>query len=224
MAHDLPSKSPSNPLTGLRLLLISMSMMACAPGLTLAHGSVTPDADLCIIQIGYFKAHFKVYLPETHQHEDFCEDLPGIGNSVFVMEYEHDGLANAPIDFRIIRNVTGQGRFTNLGHVEELGDLEKITVLYHPAAIQPDVFAVGHVFDVPGEFVGIVSVVRPDGEGRYTAVFPFEAGHTGYGYWPWVIAGLLLLQLNYLWMSGRITRFRQRLEAPATQAPGVHDG
>ena len=204
--------------------LMAASIVRGAPVATYAHGSVTPDADLCIIKIGYFKAHFKIYLPETHQHEDFCEDLPGIGNSIFVMEYEHDGLAKTPIDFRIVRNVTGQGRFTNLGHLEELGDLEEITVLHQPASIQPDVFMVGHEFEAPGEFVGIVSVVRPDGEGHYTAVFPFEAGYTGLGYWPWVIAGLLLLQINYLWMSGRLARFRQRLGTPAAEATGARDG
>jgi hypothetical protein len=206
------------------MLLLAVLIAACAPSTGLAHGSVTPDADLCIIQIGYFKAHFKVYLPESHQHEDFCEDLPGIGNSIFVMEYEHDGLAKTPIDFRIIKNITGQGRFTNLAHIEEIGDLEKVSVLHHPAAIQPDVFTIAHDFKEPGEFVGIVSVVRPDGGGHYTAVFPFEAGYTGLGYWPWVIAGLLLLQINYLWMSGRLTRFRQDETKLATQEPGAHDG
>lgn len=183
------------------------------------HGSVTPDADLCIIQIGYLKAHFKVYLPETHQHEDFCEDLPGIGDSIFVMEYEHDGLAKAPIDFRVIENVTGQGRFTNLSHIQDIGDLGKITVFHHAAAIQPDVFTVGHRFEEPGEFVGIVSVERPDGDGFYTAVFPFEAGYTGLGYWPWVIGGLLLLQLNFLWMGGYLDRFRRRKPSETARVP-----
>lgn len=211
-------------LRPLATLLIAVSTMAWVPQLALAHGSVTPDADLCIIQIGYFKAHFKVYLPESHQHEDFCEDLPGIGNSIFVMEYEHDGLAKTPIDFRIIKNITGQGRFTNLAHVEEIGDLEKITVLHHPAVIQPDVFTISHDFEEPGEFVGIVSVVRPDGDGHYTAVFPFEAGYTGLGYWPWVIAGLLLLQINYLWMSGHLSRFRQGETKLAAQESGAGDG
>jgi len=171
-----------------------------------AHGSVTPDADLCIIRIGFFRAHFKVYLPESHGHEDFCEDLPDIGNSIFVMEYEHDGLAEVPIDFRIIRNVTGEGRFTNLDHVMQLGDLADITVFHEPAAIQRDVFTAAHAFDAPGEYVGIVTVDRPDGNGVYMAVFPFEAGFTGPGYWPWIIAALILLQINYLWMSGRFTR------------------
>jgi len=191
-----------------RWLLAALAAIACicTPRPGEAHGSVTPDADLCIIRIGFFKAHFKVYLPTSHGHKDFCEDLPGIGNSIFVMEYEHDGLGAVPIDFRIIRNVTGKGRFTNFDHVTQLGELDDVTVFHHPAAIQQDVFTAAHSFDAPGEFVGIVTVDRPDGDGVYTAIFPFEAGFTGPGYWPWIIAALILLQINYLWMSGRLAR------------------
>jgi len=173
-----------------------------------AHGSVTPDADICIIQIGYFKAHFKIFLPQKRQHEEFCEDLPDIGDSVFVMEYEHDGLGEAQIDFRIIENLTGQGRFTNLQHIGQIEDLNAITVYHHPFAVQPDVFTIAHNFDEPGEFVGIVTVRPADSEVNYTAVFPFEAGYTGLGYWPWIIGVLILLQLNYLWMSGRLDMLR----------------
>jgi hypothetical protein len=193
-----------------RLLFASAAtLIAIMPMPTHAHGSVTPDADLCIIRIGFFRAHFKVYLPETRGHEDFCEDLPDTGTSIFVMEYEHDGLAKVPVDFRIIENVTGQGRFTNLAHVETIGNLEPVTAFHHPPAVQPDVFTIAHDFERPGEYVGIVTVPRTDGAGHYTAVFPFETGYTGMGLWPWIVAGLLLLQLNYLWMSGRI-RFGRR--------------
>jgi hypothetical protein len=192
------------------------SIMTFMPLPASAHGSVTPDADLCLIRIGFFRAHFKVYLPETRGHDDFCEDLPDIGSSIFVMEYEHDGLAEVPVDFRIIENVTGQGRFTNLAHVETIGNLDPITVFHHPAAIQPDVFTVAHDFDRGGEYVGIVTVARTDGAGDYTAVFPFEAGYTGLGYWPWIVGGLLVLQLNYLWMSGHIRVGRR----PAEQKHG----
>lgn len=191
-----------------RWLLATLATIVCfcVARPVAAHGSVTPDADLCIIRIGFFKAHFKVYLPESHGHKDFCEDLPDIGNSIFVMEYEHDGLAEIPIDFRIIKNVTGQGRFTNLDHVTQLGDLTDVTVFHHPAAVQPDVFTAAHTFDAPGEFVGIVTVDRPGRDGVYTAIFPFEAGFTGPGYWPWIIAALILSQISYLWMSGRLAR------------------
>ena len=126
------------------------------------------------------------------------------------MEYEHDGLASVPIDFRIIRNVTGQGRFTNQDHVAEIQDLDSVTVFHHPPAIQPDVFMVRHEFATPGEFVGIVTVERADGTNDYVAVFPFEAGYTGLGYWPWIVVGLIALQLNYLWMSGWFSRKPKR--------------
>ena len=175
----------------------------------LAHGSVTPDEDLCIIRIGYLKAHFKIYLPQSHGHRDFCEDLPARGDAIFVMEYEHDELATIPIDFRIIRNVTGHGRFTNEDHIAAIGDLEGVTVFHHPAAVQQDVFLVKHQFAESGEFVGIVTAERPDGNGDYVAVFPFEAGYAGLGYWPWIVGGLVLLQLNYLWMSGFFSRRRR---------------
>ena len=188
-----------------------------------AHGSVTPDDDLCIIRIGFFKAHFKVYLPESHRHRDFCEDLPAIGDSVFVMEYDHDGLASVPIDFRIIRNVTGQGRFTNQDHVAKLEDLDSVTVFHHPSAIQPDVFMARHEFTEAGEFVGIVTVERADGGGDYVAVFPFETGYTGLGYWPWIVAGLIVLQLNYLWMSGWFSRRFRRGGAGVEELPGNPD-
>ena len=193
----------------MRLARFVPALVACLAPLEAplqAHGSVTPDDDLCIIRIGFFQAHFKVYLPESHGHRDFCEDLPGTGSTVFVMEYDHDGLAEVPIEFRIIRNVTGQGRFTNQDHVAAIPDIDTVTVFHHAAEIQPDVFTVAHHFDEAGEFVGIVRVERAAGEEAYTAVFPFEAGYTGLGYWPWIIAGLVLLQLNYLWMSGRFRR------------------
>ena len=115
-----------------------------------AHGSVTPDEDRCIIRIGYFEAHFKVYLPESHQHRDFCEDLPAIGDSIFVMEYEHDGLASVPIDFRIIRNVTGQGRFTNADHVAAIGNLDDVTQFDSSAGRDPLEFALGGGQVIPG--------------------------------------------------------------------------
>jgi hypothetical protein len=179
------------------------------PQSALAHGSVTPDEDLCIIRIGYYRAHFKIYLPRTREHTEYCEDLPESGETVFVMEYEHSGLADVPIDFRVIRNVTGKGVFTLLEDVERINDIDSVTVLHHQAAIQPDVFTVLHNFEEDGEYVGVVTVVNPDNQKEYTAVFPFEVGYAGAGWWPWFVAIAVLIQLNYLWMSGWFSRFRR---------------
>jgi len=189
--------------------LASAALLSCLlPSSAAAHGSVTPEDDLCIIRIGYYRAHFKIYLPRTEQHQEYCEDIPSSGETVFVMEYEHSGLGEVPIDFRVIRNVTGQGVFTNVEDVARIGDLDAVTVLHHPPAIQTDVFTIMHDFKAEGEFVGIVTVQQPETGKVYTAVFPFEVGFTGLGWWPWFLAIAVILQLNYLWMGGWFSRWR----------------
>ncbi|NNF50867.1 MAG: FixH family protein [Gammaproteobacteria bacterium] len=186
-----------------------------------AHGSVTPEEDLCLIRIGYYSAHFKVYLPGKHGHKQFCEDLPATGESIFVMEYEHSGLGNVPIDFRIIRNITGQGRFTQLRHVNAIADLDAHTVYRLPPTIQPDVFTAMYTFDERGNFVGIVTVKEPVTGQALTAVFPFAVGFTGFGYWPLLVLAIVLLQLNYLWMSGWFQARSWRAFAPKRLMPAV---
>lgn len=187
-----------------------------APLLAVGHGSVTNEDDLCAIDIGYLRAHFKIYLARDYEHEDFCEDLPAAGESTFVMEYIHSGLGDLPLDFRIIRNETGMGRFTQLQHVTELPDLAAVTEFYLPAASHPDVFTVMHRFTEPGEYVGIVTVNDGRSDKVYRAVFPFEVGFAGFGYWPWIAAILIVLQLQYLHMSGRLSFGRRRIgNAPA---------
>jgi hypothetical protein len=182
---------------------------ALIPPSAVAHGSVTPEDDICIIRIGFYKAHFKMYLPRSKGHEEYCEDIPGTGETVFVMEYEHSGLGDVPVDFRIIRNVTGQGIFTALEDVEQIENLDAVTVVHHQAAVQPDVFTIMYDFDEQGEFVGIVTVQSPENGKVYTAVFPFEVGFAGFGWWPWFALIVIALQINYFIMSGRFARWRR---------------
>lgn len=185
------------------ILTLSVSL----PQSVIAHGGVVQEDDICVIKVNYLRAHFKVYQPRVSGHEQFCEDLPAASESVFVMEYLHDALTNMQIDFRIVRNVTGKGRFARLEDVQQIADLDGATVFYQPAIIEPDVFTVVHEFDGEGDFIGVVSATQPDTEKVYAAVFPFEVGFTGIGYWPFFVAALIVLQIQYLLMSGRFKRW-----------------
>jgi hypothetical protein len=169
-----------------------------------AHGGVVQEDDLCVIKVNYLRAHFKIYQPRVSGHKQFCEDLPAASESVFVMEYQHDALKNMPIDFRIIRDVTGKGRFARMEDIAQIDNLDGVTVFYQEGVVEPDVFTVLHEFSEEGEFIGIVSATQPDTSKVYAAVFPFEVGFTGIGYWPFFVAVLVLLQLQYLVMSGRL--------------------
>ncbi len=178
-------------------------LAAWLPVLAAAHGGVVAENDLCVINIGYLKAHFKIYVPTASGHREYCEDIPVRGESVFVMEYLHDGLNSAPVGFRIIRNTTGKGSFARLADVEALPDLDAVTLRYEAPVTVPDVYTLLHEFDADGEFIGIVTAGGAEPGRTYTAVFPFSVGTGNVGAWPWLLVALLLLQLNYVfWRRG----------------------
>lgn len=192
------------------LLLISLAGWAIAPNNAFAHGSITADGDLCVIQIGFYRAHFKIFQPDTSDAEEFCEDIPDFGESIFVMEYLHQGLGNVPIDFRIIENVTGLGLFAGLQDVEEIEDIEAATVFYQSPTIETDVFTVIHSFEESGDFLGIVTAKHPETDQIYTAVFPFQVGYTRFGFLPLFIMLGVLTQLAYWTSTGGFSKWREK--------------
>ena len=186
--------------------LLACSAFSATSNNAAAHGGVVEEDDLCIIKVGYYRAHFKVYLPEKTGLRQYCEDLPYAAPTTFIMEYEHEGLSDATIDFRIVENVTGHGRFTQLEHIEAIEDLDAITVFHRPDDRQRDIFTVMHRFERRGDFVGIVTISPPDSDTVYTAVFPFAVGFTGLGWWPLIVLLVVVAQVNYWWMSGRFRK------------------
>jgi len=172
-----------------------------------SHGGVVEEDDLCVIKVNFLRAHFKIYQPAAAGHKQYCEDLPVASESVFVMEYQHDSLSEMSIDFRIIRDITGKGRFARMEDIELISDIESATVYYQPPIVEPDIYTVNYEFLEDGEFIGIVSATHQETGKVYAAVFPFEVGFTGLGYWPFFIGLLVLIQIQYLIMSGRLKRW-----------------
>jgi hypothetical protein len=112
------------------------------------------------------------------------------------------------VDFRIIRDVTGKGRFARWEDVAAIDDLDSVTVFYQPPLIEPDVFTVLYDFSEEGDFIGVVTAAPANSKRQHIAVFPFEVGYTGYGYWPLIMVTLAVLALSYLLSSGRLARWR----------------
>ena len=106
-----------------------------------------------------------------------------------------------------VANFTNMGRFTNWDDVSAIADLGEVTVLHAAPKRHRDLFTILYKFEGPGEYVGIVQV-GPDADGRiHRAVFPFAVGYTNYGYWPFVLLALLVMQLYYLWSGGWFGRW-----------------
>ena len=188
-------------------LIIWLSVFAQG---SVAHGNVVDDNDICQLEVGFLKAHFKIYLPRTHKRQEFCEDLPAAAESLFVMEYEHELLSTMLIDFRIIRDVTGLKSFVREEHILAIEDIEAATVFYKSAVVERDVLSIVHQFDEANWYVGIVKAYR--GDDTYTAVFPFEVGFTGIGYWPFFAIAIIFL-LSLVWYEKRYRHRRLYLDA-----------
>jgi len=186
-------------------------LLTCPAALSLAGGGLVLEGDVCIIRIDFYSAHFTAYQPGTSGNEQFCQDLPNAGVTIFVLDYLHQSLKEVPVEFRIIRDVTGQGRFVKLKHVEELEDIEQHTVFYQAPVIRADAsLKIEHDFREKGAYLGIVSAGHPSNNTTYTAVFPFEVGASNRGY----ILPMLLLLIGAAYILVR--RHRRRVSmAPA---------
>ena len=190
--------------------------MALVPVTSLvAGGGLVLEDDVCIIRIDFYSAHFTAYQPNTSANTQFCRDLPDTGETIFVLDYLHQSLKEVPVSFRIMRDVTGLGRFVKLKHVEAIEDIEQHTVFYQPPVIRPDAsFKIEHDFIDEGAYIGIVTAGHPSKDTIYTAVFPFEVGGSQFAY---KIPLFLLLAGAAYFLVRRFTRSRQAV--PDKAAP-----
>lgn len=190
-------------------------MVACLISWTIeagAHGGVVFEEDVCVIKIGFLTAHFTIYQPEAHASREYCEDIPDVAATIFVLDYLHDSMKEMPVDFRIIRDVEGLGVFASWADVARMDTIDRDTVFYRQATKEPDsVLTVDHEFDQPGAYIGIVTARHPTLDKTYSAVFPFRVGGTDYGYLPVFLILAALAQFTYWLSNGTLARWRAKL-------------
>ena len=161
----------------------------------------------CIIHIDFYSARFAAYQPDSSGSKEFCQDLPNTGRTIFVLDYLHQSLKEVPVDFRIIRDVTGQGGFVKLKHIEEIQDIEQHTIFYQPPAIEADAsLQIEYEIKEKGWYIGIINAAHPSNDRIYTAVFPFEVGATKVSHF---IPLLLLLAAPAYLFRRRLARARE---------------
>jgi len=196
-----------------RRVILSVALLVFPAAGTQAGGGLVLEGDVCIIWIDFYSAHFTAYQPGSRGNEQFCQDLPDTGETIFVLDYLHQSLKEVPVDFRIIRDVTGQGQYVKLKHVEEIKDIEQHTVFYQAPIVRKDAsLKIEYDFKEKGAYVGIVSAGHPTTDMIYTAVFPFEVGASRHGY----VLPLLLLLAGAAFF---VVRRRFHRNSPGAAAP-----
>ena len=198
---------------GHTLKSLALFLIYLLPNQLLAHGGVFVEDDLCVIQIGFFKAHFTIYQPEIAGNKEYCEDIPNTGTSLFILDYLHESLNTLPVDFRIIKNVTDHGRATTWQHLSAINDLEQHTVYYQPdMVVLNGTLEAEYNFTETGHYVGIVTTRQPGNQKIYRAVFPFKVGVSTLGYLPLFIGLILLVELFYLYCNGALQSWFSRFK------------
>jgi hypothetical protein len=183
-------------IVGLAFLTLLFSSQDAVP-----HGGVVAEEDLCIIEIGIFRAHFTIYQPETRASKEFCEDIPDVGNAVFVLDYLHDSLQEVPVDFRIIRDVTNRTIYANWADIQSISDLDAATEFYQPPKIFTNAsLSVSYTFKEKGWYTGIVTTRHPTKDLKYQAVFGFHVGRRDLGFLPFIVLIIIGVQAHY-WIS-----------------------
>lgn len=181
-----------------------------------SHGGVAFEEDLCVLSINFMQAHFTVFQPETRRNDEFCEDIPDVTNSVFVMEYLHELLNEMNVDFRIVRDVNNVGQYASWDDIQEIEDLNAATVYYQPPSVETGgYYRASYQFEERGTYIGVVTADHPTQDRNYNAVFYFQVGGRDWGTIPIFVALLLLAQGGYWFSSGGYQKYKKSFEIEA---------
>jgi len=160
----------------------------------LSGGGGVLQQDRCVVEMGFLKAHLTIYQPQTQANTKYCDSIPDLTNTVFVLDYLHESLNDAPIEFRIIEDTKELGRFARWRDVTSQSDIDEMTVFHQPpTTISGGSFKVEHELQRPGNYLIVLTAGHPTKDETYHAVAPLEVGGAGWLYWvaiPMAAAGV----------------------------------
>ena len=183
-------------------------------GQAFGHGGVVYEDDQCVLKLEFLTAHFTGFQPQHRGGEEFCEDIPQTGESIFVIEYLHDYMREMPVEFRVVRDLEGFGVYANYADVQSMGDLSAATVFALPAQRYADgVLTARYDFQEAGGYIGVVAATDPASNKVYNAVFFFRVGPRGYWSLVALVLAVVIVQLGYLASTGSLQRYWRRRTA-----------
>lgn len=145
--------SVKNLFLGLALLL---SILAPVSGVW-AHGGASVDTDQCRIFVGPHLVHFTAYQPQLTGTTEYCNDVPELGPTTLVFDYEGKALRNMTVELEITKEPEGTRLF------------------YMPPSVHPTgTFNTSINFTEPSKYLAHVTLLN-EGE-RVDAHVAFKVG------------------------------------------------
>lgn len=172
--------------------LITIGLFTLSPLFAHGHGGVSMEDDVCVIKLGELKAHFTGYQPEYRATQEFCEDIPVVGKSIFVLDFISNELRDMYIDFRIIKDVNNIGNNAVLADLGGTQAIEDATIYYQEKTTFPrGTMTANYNFTEEGRYIGLVTAYyEKDSEG-IISVFPFQVGL--FNLWKYIIPILIIV-------------------------------
>jgi hypothetical protein len=189
---------------GASAYVLSMALLTAT---AYAHGGVRVDKDRCVLKIGPDTMHFTGYQP-LDTREEFCEDIPAVGPTIIVLDYEEPELREMTAEIRVIKDDGAHAGITGmpgiLSDVElSSGNLNSVTEEYlAPKRYPTGTINFAHTFTSAGKFIGIVTMKNSHGQ-IYVSQFPFSVGRSWvksaplYGLLIVVVSGSFLLYWKF---------------------------
>jgi hypothetical protein len=175
--------------------------------LAFAHGGVSVEGDKCILKIGKYMMHFTGYQPKVSYGQEFCEDIPVVGQALIVLDVVDDPLRKMKASFKMVEYDSWPAAMTGN---KEIDDKKSVIIKKEPAGNdwKKGTFKIDYDFQKAGYFVGIVEMLEEDGKSTLTSRFPFAVGqqitgktYTGAG--KGIIVVLALVGFYFFMRSGK---------------------
>jgi len=173
-------------------LLVSIALFSLSPLLAHGHGGVSMEDDVCVITLGDLKAHFTGYQPEYRATQEFCEDIPVVGKSIFVLDFISNELRDMYIDFRIIKDVNNIGNNAVLADLGGPQAIEDATIFFQEKTVFPrGTMTAKYNFTEEGRYIGLVTAYYEEDSEGIISVFPFQVGL--FNLWKYIIPILIIV-------------------------------
>lgn len=93
------------------LIALGLLLSSALPTAGWGHGGAGVDTDQCRVQIGSHLVHFTAYQPQLTGTTEYCNDIPELGNTIVVFDYEGKALRNMTVEFEITKEPEGKRVF-----------------------------------------------------------------------------------------------------------------
>lgn len=200
LSQDNSAWSPSV----VAILIVSFLLLSAD---TFAHGGVSLEDDLCIMKIGKMRAHFTGYQPKVRASQEFCEDIPELGEAIIVLDFLNPALRKMNVEFLILKDIKGKAANTAFSDIEmQLENSDDFLVEKKAATYPAGSISVSLTIDEAGWYVGVVSAENPETQEKVVSVFPFSVGEKSYlGFFLWVVA-IVSVALAFYFLSVGLNR------------------